>query len=548
MKKYLCAILFSILVFPAFPSEPVKWDAQRRISPSIQYQSSLEQRQNVTHQIHRIRIDLRGVDVTLEVVGSEGFPERPELPSDIMKRRKGQVVVPASLFHKKENNRNLPLGNLRTASGVFTTGHSYPEVRLRALNYIEFNESDDNVEKTPRIVTEQGETISTIGMNMRPRHPGYHLFTSAFQGLKMEEMKSWGIQRYYILAPVPGSSEGNRYWVDKTGEESSDIAIQRDACVLALVGAKQDEEAILKRLDRVTIAMPDETPGQALPGRFCGGPYFLQKGAYQEDSMRTFCEKEGAPSLSHYEQPKARLALGIRDKGRFLDIYCVDQKGTEWQGVTLREFAEFLIRDGIEDAIALPDGDAASVILGDSRINSTPSGIEYPVFTAFCVSERAPEPGERINLMRQAPNRIAACGSGKRNSPSAIKDGSIGMTANLDNYWEHISDDASHRHGISIDFYKSYQMAGVELFYAEEAGFSPQFNVRSVIISGGEGDKNSMNEMARVKNPEGYSHQYIPFPRNTSLRYLGIEIEQPGSYPGIQTARLAEIIVWGIVE
>jgi hypothetical protein len=549
MKINIQAILvFLIFGLEALPAEPVKWDSQYQVFPSILYRSCMEQRENFHQQIHHIRIDLRGADVSLEVAGSEEFPKNPELPSSIMKRKKAQVVVPASLFQKTQNNRNLPLGNLRTSSGGFTLGHAFPEVRLKSLNHIVFDENGDSADRTPYVKTEKGQTIRIMGINMRPQNPGFYLFTKSFHAIKKEEIQLWGIGQSYLLEQVSGSSYSNMYWVDKILEGPRDIEITREAYFLSFVGTPSQETPILDRRDRLEIIIPEEIPGQPLLGRFCGGPYFLHKGGYMKESVRMFCEKEGAPSLSLYQEPKARMALARGKNGRYMDIYCVDQKGIDFQGMTLSEFAEFLAGEGIEEAIALPDGEATSLIMGDRRINATPAGMEYPVFTALCITERPPEPGERINLLTRIPNRIIACGSGKNNSPAAVKDGSIEVTFTLDNYWEHISDDSFHKHGILIDLYKSHQVIGLELYYAEEVGFSSQFNWRSFSISTSEIDKNNLKEIMRVENPRGYSHQYIPFPRETNFRFLGIEIEKPTLYQGNQTARLAELVIWGTAE
>jgi len=193
----------------------------------------------------------------------------------------------------------------------------------------------------------------------------------------------------------------------------------------------------------------------------------------------------------------------------------------------------------------LPDGDLASLILPDGRVNTTPAGMEAPVMTVLEITERAPEKGATVNLLRCVPNMVTACGAEPNNPADAVKDGSYFQTPSLDNYWEHSDPNPLHRHALMIDLLKPYDLTGLEIFYAEEAGFSSHYNWRSFSVYGSEKDKSSLQKIMEVKNPEGRSCQRIAFPSGMRLRYIKIEVDQSGLFPESGIVRLAELILYG---
>ena len=54
-----------------------------------------------------------------------------------------------------------------------------------------------------------------------------------------------------------------------------------------------------------------------------------------------------------------------------------------------------------------------------------------------------------------------------------------------------------------------------------------------------------MERIMQVENPEGNSCQRVNFPENMKLRYIVIQVYEPSAFPENNTARLAEMILWG---
>ncbi len=543
---YFFTFYFLLLPF-SFSSEPPIWSEGRIISPSITYRFFIEQRRGFHQQIHQVRVNLLGRNVSMDIMPVKGFPQSLELPSEIMKRKKALVVVPASLFRRAKNGRFFPLGNLRFSDETYTAGGDFSGVEICPLNRIVFC-ADDSEKKTHpgRLIFEKGVSIELAGVNVPPDGDGIYLYTKLFGTITKKEMVRWGVGHCYLLEMVAYSSDVSLYWVRKAYKGQRTLHPPEKNRIVLVVGHKAERfagEFLYRR--HVRVELPEEKPDMLLRGAFCGGPYFLHGGKYDADAVRRFCTQPGAPPLSHYSTPQARLALALDSSRQILSIFAVDKRGFSREGMTLAEFARFIANAGAVEAIALPDGKYASLILPDGRANETPTGIEEPVLTALCISERAPAPGEVLNLLRRYPSFIRACGSEPNNAVQAIKDGSYAPLPSLNNYWEHISEDTFHTHVILIDLYRPCEVTALEFFYAGEVGFSTQFNWRAFTLYIREIDGTSWRKLLHITNPTGLSCQRITMPPGTNFRLLRIEIDEPTAFKENHTVRLAELAILG---
>lgn len=526
-------------------AEALPWISGHAIAPSISYQYRIEQRPGMHQQVHRMITDLRGENVSIKLIPSGDFPKGLEYASAVRARTNAQVVVPAPLFIKVGNERNLPLGSLLFPENPVVQKSGYPLVCARPLNRMILKQESGSVGAPSRIQSETSGTMELAGFNITPEKPGFYLFTKFFSPISGRELSLWGAEECLWLEKASGG-DAQLYWIRKASKADQTIHIPNNNLLLLSInrGRRAEEDGLAARKRMRLIS---ENPA-LMQFAFCGGPHFLKDGKYDEDAVRAFCSLPGAPPLSHYTERKARLAMTLDASGRYLGIYAVDQKGFMREGMSLEEFAEFLKEEGASEAAALPDGDAASLILPDGRMNTTPSGLEAPALAFLTITERAPAKGDVVNLLRNAPNAITACGAEPRNPADALKDGLYSPTSSLDHYWEHTSTEPSHQHGILIDLMKPYDLETLEIFYAEEAGFSPHFNARSLIVYGDEKDKNAMRKIMEINNQGGLSCQRAEFPAGVRLRYIRIEIAQPSAIPGASCARLAEIVLLGRLE
>jgi len=522
------------------------WIGGHSISPSITYQYRVEQRSGFHQQIHRVQIDLRGENVSIGLSPAAEFPRHKSLPSEMRKRLKSQVVVPAPLAVQTRAGREMPLGRFLAPNTYYLGRGGFPEVRIRPLNNVIFYRGGEDDTVPPRLALESSGTLTLAGFNTPPTEPGIYLYQKSFSPISARELADWKVSACYWLERVLSSSEPDVYRVRKSASAPSSLTIPENNLLILDVMAGNERLSEFLAAGRHVRVMAEETELRKLiRGVFCSGPYFMYEGVYDEEAVRAFCNKPGAPPVSQYTERRARLALAIGSNRRFLYIYAVDQNGFTREGMTLREFAVFLAEEGVKEAMELPDGDDASLALPYGQVNTTPDGIEMPVMAVLTVTERSPDKDEIVNLLRSVPNMVTACGSEPLNPPDAVKDGSYSQALSLDNYWEHKQPDPFHKHALYIDLLKPCELRSLEIFYAEEAGFSSQYNWRAFTIYGHDKDKNSMRKVMEVRNPDGRPCQWVEFPPATKLRYLKIEVEQPTGFKDVSCARLAEIVLWG---
>ena len=533
-----------------FSEEPPPWISSQPVSSSIIYQYYIEQRPGFHQQIHRVRVDLLGKDLTAELIPSENFPHNTEYPSDIRKRKNAHVVVPACLFYKSQEGRYQPVGTSGFSGSLFTLGQDVPVIEIHSLNHLLFRGEDESSSHPLYIKRENGGIIPLSGLNQPAQNPGLYLYSKPFDPIRKEEMEKWNVARFYLLERASDSPDLSLYRIRKVMEGSRTIDLSdREVLILETRGEEGQTESLFQYREQIHLVIPGSQSPGSLQGVFCGGPYFLHEGRYEERAVQEFSMKKGAPPLSHYTEPRARLALSLDLTGRYLEIYAVDYKGFSRQGMSLEEFAEFLSKNNVKEAVCLPDGEMASLVLPEGRVNSTSSGLEAPVLCALSISEQPPSDGEIVNILTRFPNMMMACDQGKSINPvTSLKDGAYSPSRSLDNYWEHHTEDAFHKHGIVIDLLKPYEIRGVELFHASQAGFSPQFNIRGFSLYGHETSISSVQKILDVDNSQGLSHQYIPFSPGIRIRYLKIDIEKPNLFPNNNNVRLAEIALWGKAE
>ena len=549
IRMILLGGVFFLLHHDSFPVEPLPWISGHPVSSSIVYQYYTEQRPGFHQQIHRMRVDLLGKNLTVDMIPSKNFPHKTELPSDIRKRKNAQLVVPACLFQQSEEGRYHPLGSLGFSGTIYTLGQDVPGIELHSLNHLSFISGNSSLLNPPFIRRENGEIIPFSGFNQPAQNPGLYLYSSPFDPISKKEMEKWNGRWCYLLEPPPLSADPSLYWVRKVTEGPRSIDLPTgNVLILETQSEAEQRDRIFQYQERVQVVIPRGSSLGSLRGIFSGGPYFLHEGSYDEKAVREFSMTRGAPPLSHYAEPRARLALSLDSTGRYLDLYAVDHKGFSRQGMSLSEFAEFLSRNGVREALALPDGDMASLVLPEGLVNTPSSGVEAPVLCALCITDLPPSPGETVNILSRFPNTMIVCGEGPVNPVSALKDCSYSSSPSLDNYWEHHTEDSFHKHGFAIDLMKTYEITGMEFFHASQLGFSPHYNIRRLSVSGHENSKISLEKILELDNSQGLSHQYISFSPGVRIRFLRIDIEKPNAFPNNNTVRLAELALWGKAE
>ena len=547
--RLIPAVLFLLLTASSiYAADPPPWISGRPVSPSILYQYRIEQRPDFHQQIHRVRVDLRSPDVDLKLVPAEGFPHKTEYPGDIRQKHNALVAVPALLHHNPREGRAYLTGGVRFYDRFYKSDGRFPQVHLRPLNRVELLSPSVCKETKAALLPEDGYEIGDIPINTIPGENGLFLFNRSFSPVKKDEMNEWNIRTCFLLEKLTSEEKPNMYRVRKIYEDHRDIVIPEDHLLVLAAGESGREfQKILPWKKRVRVRFSGGYPGRRILSSFCGGPWFLKKAKYDEEAVEDFCRLPGTPSLYHYSSQDARLALALDRSGNVLSIFAVDRKGFSREGMTLENFANYLAGEGIYDAVALPDGDDAVLMLPDGRVNATAAGVEQPAAACLCISESPSPTGKAVNLLRKFPAMITASGAEPGNPPEAIKDGSYGETSLYNNYWEHTGDNDSDAKGFSIDLQRPYPVKALEFFFAEEAGFSPHFNWREFTVYYHRGNENRIKKFV-VKNPEGLPSKYIPLPMQEKVRHIRVVVNEPSSFEQSDSVRLAEMAVWGVLE
>ncbi len=540
---FLLAVLFSCR---ALPGQTAPWIGGHAVSPSVTYQYRVEQKTGFHQQIHRLDVDLLSPDVSLELIPARDFALRGEYPAEILKRTGAVAVAPAALFRGPEGGRYYPAGSLGFSGTLYSRTSGYPEMVLRPLNQCFFRENPVSDEVPALLELEEGAVMPLAGLNTAPAGPGYYFLSSMFGPITRKDWDAWKLRNVRLLAPLSGDVPPGTFRVDRLENKARDLQPSPGQAILLFRGEEAEATpAGLARGRHARLIPSGENERHDVKGIFTGGPWFLRGGRYDGEGVRRFCELPGTPPSAWYEEKKARLALAFDAAGTNASLFAVDQKGFAREGMTLKELADLLAAEGMMDAMCLPDGDMASLVLPLGRMNTTPAGVEMPVLTALCIMDRKPREGEFYNLLRRNASNIRTCGEAAGNPPEAICDGKYIQTPALNTWWEHEGGDNFHEHRLVIDLLGVYEVAAVDIYLAEEVGFSSHFNIRRLSLWAHESDAGNMSKIQEVANPEGLSVLNVNLPEGTKCRHFMITIEEPDVFGATGAVRIAELVLWG---
>jgi len=85
----------------------------------------------------------------------------------------------------------------------------------------------------------------------------------------------------------------------------------------------------------------------------------------------------------------------------------------------------------------------------------------------------------------------------------------------------------------------------LDLIHAEDAGFSPEFNLRAFRVLGRFDNRGAWVELAEVHHEEPLARERVRLSTDRPVESLRLEVLEPNFLPGGETARLVEIIPWG---
>jgi hypothetical protein len=244
------------------------------------------------------------------------------------------------------------------------------------------------------------------------------------------------------------------------------------------------------------------------------------------------------------ETRRARSAVALHREHRRLWLVYVWSGQRDADGMSEAELAQFLIALGAADAAQGPEGNAAAAVARDHAI-LPPGHTPARARLALAVVPVEATSGAR-NLARTAPPAV----SGSRpltpeNGADRVVDDRQGVLATLDHFWAS-EGDAARPPTLEFDLQRECRIEQMDLVHAQAAGFSPEFNARSVRILARAGGRDRWIEVLHLVNetPPG-PRQPIQFTPPVVCRYLRLEFTEANFVPSSRVARMVEVVFWG---
>jgi hypothetical protein len=263
--------------------------------------------------------------------------------------------------------------------------------------------------------------------------------------------------------------------------------------------------------------------------------------------------RSGEPTVTPAEIPTGvRTFLAVDSPGQRCWMVVLQ---SESQAIVSNAQAHEILRGrGAWNALELP-GSSSRMAMAPLLVDGwQPLAPAIPARTALLAVNRPVElmlPGgeslRKVRLLRME----ASPSPNMANPPRAVADGRIGFHAAGDHFWSapFVRAAAGDTTGVGAwleaAFPPESTVAIIDLYHAENAGFSRQFNLKSFRVLGRARDLGEWELLFEVAHPASLSRERLRLDPPRRLSQLRLEITDPGFLPGLQTARLAELIVWG---
>lgn len=214
------------------------------------------------------------------------------------------------------------------------------------------------------------------------------------------------------------------------------------------------------------------------------------------------------------------------------------------------QYAVLLRQEGATEALALAGGGERLLVRPEQRANEL-RGTGARARLAIVAIPRAP----RLDLGGTLLDRVQiawATGSDaneRAHPPHGVMDGRLTGGEALDHFWAAapvaLSGSESEKPWLEIGLVQPVIIEAVDLFHIETSGFSPRFNLAGYRLLGRENNQRPWVVLARVSHDTPVARERLRLAHPQPIERLRLEVEQANFLPGGETARLAEIVVWG---
>ncbi|MGM9923444.1 MAG: phosphodiester glycosidase family protein [Bacillus sp. (in: firmicutes)] len=265
-------------------------------------------------------------------------------------------------------------------------------------------------------ITHRNQTIKVNGYNQERQNNDHVLYTSAYgYGNGKTRTNPFGYE--VVIKGLPknidtGLSFGETVTGKVTGirpyGQKTSSTIPKDGYVLSASGS---EAAILQNMkigDSVSIALHINDRWKDAAFILASGPLLVQ------DGKRNMTISGSSPRAT---QRTARTAVAVDRTGKKVFMVTVDSKSTKSKGMTLREFADHLVKLGAYRAINLDGGGSTTMaarIPGDryaSLVNVPSDGRQRSVSATLEVVSTAPYGPPKTITVKQSQSNLLVSGS-----------------------------------------------------------------------------------------------------------------------------------------
>ncbi len=337
----------------------------------------------------------------------------------------------------------------------------------------------------------------------------------------------------------PGIADLHRLWIPDAPIPGSAFSLSRNQWALLVPPSLPEEDQL--RIMEANGLLVDIPLGPDVPFSLFAagaGSWFL---------------RAGAPSATLGEaHAGARTFLAVDSTGGRCWMVMLNSESRG--GVTNAQALEILRGRGAWDAVELP-GSGTRMAMAPLLVEGwQPLPAAIPARTALLAVNRPvglllPGGGNlrklRILRVDGSPSPSLA------NPPRAVADGRIGFHGAGDHFWSApfvrppAGDSSDVGAWLEAALPPDSTVAMIDLYHADNAGFSRQFNLRSFRVLGRARALGEWEAIFESTHQVSTSRERLRLDPPRPLSQLRIEIVDPGFLPGLETARLAEMIVWG---
>ena len=256
----------------------------------------------------------------------------------------------------------------------------------------------------------------------------------------------------------------------------------------------------------------------------------------------------GVVDVPDVDMHRLRNGLALDPVRRRAIFFSTGTRTGRQRTVPLAPLVELLAGLGYADVLELPEVHPLLMVSPD-KVASPNSAAAIPVRHALAAvrgNTTLTLPGRMGAMVRLAPNAIRGTMTEfPRNLPTALTDGRVSFQPSLDHFWAAPSTVESPA-VVTFLFSQPRIIGAVDVLHAENAGFSPQMNVAAYRLRGREAGNTAWVELARVDHAEPALRDRLILDPPARVREMELTIERPSFLPLGNTARLVEVIFWGM--